>query len=48
MVAILPIQGRFDKDIPDDYGNAEYRQERKLLLAIDDIIVNDITSATSD
>ncbi len=38
MAAILPIQGRFDKDIPEDFGNAEYRQERELLLAINDII----------
>lgn len=38
MATILPIQGRFDKDIPDDFGNAEYRQERELLIAIDDII----------
>jgi len=39
MATILPIQGRFDKDIPEDFGNAEYRQERKLLIAINDIIV---------
>ena len=39
MAIILPIQGRFDKDIPEDYGNAEYRQERELLIAINDIIV---------
>jgi len=38
MAAILPIQGRFDKDIPDDSGNAEYRQERELLITIHDII----------
>ena len=38
MAIILPIQGRFDKDIPEDYGNAEYRQERELLIAINDII----------
>ncbi len=39
MATILPIQGTFDKDIPEDFGNAEYRQERELLLAINDIIV---------
>jgi len=38
MATILPIQGRFDKDIPEDSGNAEYRQERELLIAIHDII----------
>jgi hypothetical protein len=38
MATILPIQSRFDKDIPQDYGNAEYRQERELLIAINDII----------
>ena len=38
MATILPIQSRFDKDIPADYGNAEYRRERELLIAIDDII----------
>ena len=39
MAKILPIQGRFDKDIPEDFGNAEYRRERELLIAIDEIIV---------
>jgi len=39
MATILPVQGRFDKDIPEDFGNAEYRQERELLIAINDIIV---------
>jgi len=39
MAEILPIQGRFDKDIPQEFGNAEYRQERELLIAINDIIV---------
>jgi len=39
MATILPIQGRFDKEIPEDFGNAEYRQERKLLIAINDIII---------
>jgi|GEM_PF-3716387 len=34
MATVLPIQGRFDKDIPEDFGNAEYRQERELLIAI--------------
>ena len=38
MAMILPIQGRFDKDIPEDFGNAEYRQERELLITINDII----------
>lgn len=40
MAIILPIQSRFDKDIPDDFGNAEYRWERELLISINDIIVN--------
>ncbi len=39
MPTILPIQSVFDKDIPENYGNAEYRQERELLIAINDIIV---------
>jgi len=34
MPTILPIQGTFDKAIPDNFGNAEYRAERKLLIAI--------------
>jgi len=38
MPTILPIQGTFDKAIPDNFGNAEYRVERELLIAIDDII----------
>jgi hypothetical protein len=38
MATILPIQSRFDKAIPDNFGNAEYRAERELLIAIDDII----------
>lgn len=38
MPTILPIQGTFDKAIPDNFGNAEYRTERKLLIAIDAII----------
>ncbi len=38
MPTILPIQRVFDKDIPEDSGNAEYRQERELLIAINDII----------
>jgi len=38
MSVILPIQGRFDKSIPDNFGNAEYRAERQLLIAIDAII----------
>ena len=39
MATILPIQSRFDKEIPEDSGIAEYRQERELLIAINDIIV---------
>ncbi len=39
MATILPIQKVFDKEIPENYGNAEYRQERKLLIAINDVIV---------
>jgi len=38
MSIILPIQNRFDKSIPDNFGNAEYRAERELLIAIDSII----------
>ena len=38
MSVILPIQNRFDKLIPDNFGNAEYRAERELLIAIDSII----------
>jgi len=38
MPTILPIQGTFDKSIPDNFGNAEYRAERQLLIAIDEII----------
>ena len=38
MATILPIQGRFDKEIPENFGNAEYRAERELLIAIDQII----------
>ena len=40
MHTILPIQSRFDKAIPDNFGNAEYRAERELLIAIDEIITN--------
>ena len=39
MAMILPIQSRFDKQIPEDFGNAEYRQERELLITINDIII---------
>jgi len=39
MSIILPIQNTFDKSIPDNFGNAEYRAERQFLIAIDDIIV---------
>jgi hypothetical protein len=38
MPSILPIQKRFDKSIPDNFGNCEYRSERELLIAIDSII----------
>ena len=38
MSAILTIQSTFDKSIPDNFGNAEYRAERELLIAIDSII----------
>ena len=38
MPVILPIQSRFDKSIPDNFGNCEYRTERELLIAIDAII----------
>ena len=38
MSVILPIQSRFDKSIPDNFGNAEYRAERDLLITIDAII----------
>ena len=38
MATILPIQSVFDKEIPQDSGNCEYRQERELLISINDII----------
>ena len=38
MSIILPIQNTFDESIPDNFGNAEYRAERELLIAIDSII----------
>ena len=38
MPTILPVQQVFDKDIPEDFGNCEYRRERQLLIATDDII----------
>lgn len=38
MSVILPIQHRFDKSIPDNFGNSEYRSERALLMSIDSII----------
>jgi hypothetical protein len=38
MATILPVQRVFDKDIPGDFGNAEYHQERELLITIDNII----------
>ena len=37
--SILPIQNTFDKSVPDNFGNAEYRTESDLLIAIDAIIV---------
>ncbi len=40
MPTIVPIQQVFDKDIPEDFGNLEYRQERQLLIAMDEIIDN--------
>ncbi len=40
MPEILPIQQLFDKDIPEEFGNYEYRQERQLLIDIDQIIEN--------
>jgi len=40
MAIILPTQRVFDKEIPEDFGNAEYRQERELLITIDEIIIN--------
>ena len=39
MGTILPIQSRFDKEIPENSGNAEYRQERELLIAMDEIVI---------
>ncbi|MBN1974223.1 MAG: hypothetical protein JW787_11325 [Sedimentisphaerales bacterium] len=38
MAAILPIQRIFDKYIPVDFGDAEYRQERELLITTYKII----------
>lgn len=38
MSLILPVQNRFNKSIPDNFGNSEYRAERELLIAIDTII----------
>ncbi|MCP4342861.1 MAG: hypothetical protein GY799_29260 [Desulfobulbaceae bacterium] len=38
MATILPIQSVFDKDIPEESGNGEYRQERELLIMIDTLI----------
>lgn len=37
-MAILPIQQKFDKEIPVVFGNAEYISERELLITIDKII----------
>jgi hypothetical protein len=39
MGIILPIQSRFDKEMPENSGNAEYRQERELLIAMDEIVI---------
>ena len=38
MATILPTQRLFDKEIPQDFGNAEYRQERAFLIATHDLI----------
>jgi len=40
MPVILPVQLLFDKDIPEEFGNLEYRQERQLLIDIDQIILD--------
>ena len=45
MATILPFQLTFDKDIPEDFGNFEYRQERLRLLEIDEMIVKSHYSA---
>ncbi len=38
MAIILPLQSCFDKAIPDNFGNAEYRAERELLMTLDGLI----------
>ncbi len=38
MLEILPVQQLFDKDIPLEFGNFEYRQERQFLIDIDRIV----------
>lgn len=40
MLEILPLQKLFDKDIPDNFGNFEFRQEHKLLMAMDQLITS--------
>ena len=35
---ILATQQKFDKEIPVVIGNAEFKAERELLIAIDEII----------
>ena len=37
-MSIIPIQLKFDKEIPVVFGNAEYEAESQLLMAIDEII----------
>lgn len=39
MPIILSIQSAFDKEIPDNFGNAECWQERQLLIEINDFII---------
>ncbi len=38
MLEVLPVQQLFDKDIPLEFGNFEYRQERQFLINIDRIV----------
>lgn len=38
MAVILPVQSVFDKEIPQDFGNAEYRRERAILVATDALL----------
>lgn len=39
MPIILPIQQQFDKDIPENFGSLDYRQERALLIEMDAMIL---------